>query len=119
MGQASDPGTYDATRRTFLTIVAPPRQRRTVDELAEAGIASERRGVADWRVVAREELRVSGRPAIHVRATGTLSGVPRTVDLVFVLSAKREVTLTVSCPTQEAARRRATLQRILDSLQVP
>ncbi len=108
----------DPAGQAFAQIVAGPKQFQTLDQLAQAAIATWRQQVPQWQSVGQQAVQIGGRAALQVHATGSPNNTAMMADYVLVLGDQGQAILTVYCPQATFPQRQALFQQIIQSLQV-
>jgi hypothetical protein len=75
------------------------RQFQNLDQFASAMVAQWQQ-IPGWQTVNRQTITVSGKSAIHIRATGRPNSILTVADYFFVLTPGHQLLLSLSVPLQ-------------------
>lgn len=98
--------------------MAMPKQARSLEELAKTMVANWKGQIPEWKEVRRQELKVSGRPALHIRGTGKPGGNELLADYFLVLTERHQLLLMLSCARPALPQWEEVFQAIFASWQV-
>jgi len=93
--QAMDPGTG-----AMVLCVVAPKQVQSLGQFVQVMLSQWQQQVPGWQTLGQQNVTISGKQAIHVRATGTPNNISTVADYIFVLSGNSQLLLSMQCPQQ-------------------
>jgi hypothetical protein len=93
-------GAMDPATGAGVMCVVAPKQVQSLEQFVQVMLSQSQQQVPGWQTLGQQNLTISGKPAIHVRATGKPNNIPMVADYIFVLSGNNQLLLSMQCPQQ-------------------
>jgi hypothetical protein len=111
---AMDPGTGAGA-----VCAVAPKQVQSLEEFVQFMLSQWQQQVPGWQTVGQQNVTISGKPAIHVRATGRPNNTPTVADYIFVLSRNNQFLLNMYCPQQIEQQMQGIFTQIAGTWRIP
>jgi len=111
---ATDPGTGAG-----VMCAVAPRQVQNLEQFVQVMVSQSQQQVPGWQTLSQQNVTISGKPAIHVRATGRPNNTPLVADYIFVLSGNNQFLLSMQCPQQVEQQVQGIFTQIAGNWRIP
>jgi len=111
---ATDPGTG-----AMVFCVVAPKQVQGLGQFVQVMLSQWQQQVPGWQTLGQQNVTISGKPAIYVRATGKPNNIPTVADYFFVLSGNNQFLLTMQCPQQLQQQMQGIFTHVAGSWRIP
>lgn len=104
--------------RANVVVIAQLKQAASLDDQVKYSRAAFKRAMPSWTPMTEEPRKVSGHPAVLIRSTGNMTGVPILGEHLLVHTGQHEVTMSLSYPLSDAPAMTPAAAAIVASLQL-
>jgi hypothetical protein len=111
---AMDPGTG-----AMILCAVAPKQVQSVEQFAQIMLSQWQQQIPGWQTLGQQNGTVSGKPAVYIRATGTLNNIPTAMDNILVVSGDNQFLLNMMCPQQTQQQIQTVFTQVAESWQIP
>jgi WD40 repeat protein len=101
-----------------IAVMAMPKQVMNLEQFAQNMISQWKLNIPNWRQVSRQNIQVSGRKAILIRATGTPGGQISAADYTLLLTGNRQILMMFSSPQAQHQGLQPLYQQVFNSFRV-
>lgn len=104
--------------KASVAAVATAKQAQSLEQFAQALVATNQQNIPGWQQVGSQQLKVSGYPAVLVRATGQPGGQTLVADYVLVLTGQHQLMMIAQCQQEEVQQYGPLFRQIISSWRI-